>query len=81
LLVISGDDGRLVDFQPQSKHPGFRRDVLCYDVRHDTWNQAGDSPLSRATAPTTKWHKKWLVVSGEVKPGRRSPEVWAVAAK
>ena len=32
LLIISGDDGALASFEPKSRHPGFPRDVLAYDL-------------------------------------------------
>ena len=52
LLVVSGDDGKLVNFEPKAKHPGFPKDVLAYDPASDQWNRVEESPLSRATAPT-----------------------------
>ncbi|MDB6023087.1 MAG: N-acetylneuraminate epimerase [Pedosphaera sp.] len=35
LLIVSGDDGRLVNFEPKSAHPGFPRTVLYYESRAD----------------------------------------------
>jgi len=37
LLVVTGDDGTKVDFQPVREHPGFPRDVLAYDTATDRW--------------------------------------------
>jgi len=76
LLVVSGDDGRLVNFEPKSKHPGFPNDVLAYDAALDQWTQLPESPLSRATAPVVDWHHHAVVVNGEVHPGVRTPQVW-----
>jgi N-acetylneuraminic acid mutarotase len=80
-LVIGGDDGSLVDFQPKTKHPGFPKRVLSYDATLDRWNVVGDAPVSRATLPTARWGNLFVMPSGEMKPGVRSPEVWAVSVK
>jgi len=78
LLVVSGDDGALVDFEPKSRHPGFPKTVLAYDPRRDRWRNLGDSQLSRATAPVVNWRGRAVIVNGEVRPGQRTPEVWAL---
>ncbi len=78
LLIVSGDDGSLVNFEPKSTHPGFPRDVLAYDPEQDKWRKAGDSPLSRATVPVVEWQGCAVIPNGEVRPGRRTPEVWQV---
>lgn len=76
LLIVSGDDGTRANFEPKSAHPGFPTDVLVYDPHSDTWTRAGDSRLSRATAPVVEWHGHAVIPNGEVRPGRRTPEVW-----
>ena len=78
LLVVSGDDGELVNFEPKAKHPGFPRDVLAYTPRDDSWRRMGEPALSRATAPVVQWHDWWVIVNGEVRPGERTPEVWGL---
>jgi hypothetical protein len=78
LLVVSGDDGKLTNFEPKSAHPGFPKDVLAYDPRMDNWVGLGDSPLSRATVSVVPWQGMFVIPNGEVRPGVRSPEVWAV---
>lgn len=77
LAIVSGDDGTKLGFQPPEKHPGFPRDVLCYDVAANTWTRAGEAPFSLATAPALKWKETLVIVSGEVRPGVRSPNVWS----
>lgn len=79
ILIISGDDGALVDFEPKSQHPGFPRDVLSYNPRNDTWEMIERSPLSRATVPVVKWQKQFVIPNGEVRPGRRTPEIWTLS--
>lgn len=77
LLIVSGDDGRFVHFEPPAAHPGFPREVLAYDPRADRWVSLGDSPLSRATVPVVEWRGQAVIPNGESRPGVRSPEVWA----
>jgi N-acetylneuraminic acid mutarotase len=81
MLIVSGDDGGLVDFEPKSAHPGFPKDVLAYDLLNGQWMQLGDSPLSRATTPTVEWNGMWVIPGGEMKPGRRTPEVWGLDSR
>jgi hypothetical protein len=40
----------------------------------------GESPLSRATAPVVSWQGGTVIPNGEVRPGRRTPEVWMLEA-
>jgi N-acetylneuraminate epimerase len=78
LLVVSGDDGKFIDFEPKSAHPGFPKDMLAYDTGADHWTRLGDSPLSRATAPVVEWAGLAVIPNGESRPGRRTPEVWGL---
>ena len=78
LLIVSGDDGTKVNFEPKSKHPGFPKDVLAYDLSNDRWTRIADSPLSRATAPVVEWNGMAVIPNGEPKPGYRTPEVCAL---
>ena len=79
LLIVSGDDGELVNFEPKSAHPGFPKDVLAYDPRADKWTRLGNSAgLSRATVPMVSWHDLAVIPNGEARPGVRTPEVWAL---
>jgi N-acetylneuraminic acid mutarotase len=77
LLVISGDDGRNVHFEPRDEHPGFPRGILAYDLR-GSWKSLADSPLSRATVPAVSWRGRIVIPGGETRPGVRSPEVWGL---
>ena len=81
LLIVSGDDGKKVDFQPVKEHPGFPRDVLAYDAERDAWNAAGQVPFSRATVPAVRWLGRDVIPNGEVRPRVRTPEVWATKLK
>lgn len=76
-------------------HPGFPADVLAYHTITDTWTRLGRFPAApgpdpagnpnagdwpAVTAPTVKWGDRHVVPSGEVRPGVRTPKVWAAQA-
>jgi N-acetylneuraminic acid mutarotase len=74
--ILSGDDGGKFGFKPETGHPGFPRDAWRFDVNEGRWLPAGTVPFSRATVPTTRWREKFVIPSGEARPGYRSNEVW-----
>jgi N-acetylneuraminic acid mutarotase len=76
MLLIGGDDGSLVGFQPARRHPGFPKGVRALDLREGRWMQFGDAPAARATLPVVEWKGLFVLPSGEMRPGVRSPEVW-----
>lgn len=78
VLIAGGDDGSLVNFTPVERHPGFPGAILRYDLTANTWSASGKVPAPRATAPCVSWRGEFVVPSGEVRPGVRSPEVWAL---
>jgi N-acetylneuraminic acid mutarotase len=80
VLLLAGDDGSRVSFQPLDKHPGFPKTVLAYDFTRDCWSEAGEVPAPRATLPCVEWRGMFVVPSGEARPGVRSPEVWSMRA-
>ena len=71
LLIFGGDDGSKIGMQP---HPGFSTEILTYD---DGWKTAGTLPAARVTTPAVRWNSRWVIPSGEMRPGVRAPEVWA----
>lgn len=76
LLVICGDDGSKVGFEPLSKHPGFPRRTLAYDAKRDKWSSAGRVPFSIVTVPVARWNGRYVIANGEARPGVRSPKAW-----
>lgn len=77
IYLIGGDDGTRAGFLPVDKHPGFSGAVLVYDIPTDSWSEEAKTPAPRATVPATMmWHGQFVIPSGEVRPGVRSPEVW-----
>lgn len=76
--LIGGDDGSRAGFSPPEKHPGFPGAVLRYEVAANAWTSAEKTPAPRATLPCVPWDGGFVLPSGEVRPGVRSPEVWRV---
>lgn len=74
--LVGGDDGSRVGFQPVDQHPGFKRTVLAYDCQRGSWQEVDEAAVARATVPCVRWRDGFVIPSGEVRPGVRSPEVW-----
>ncbi|MDP1590206.1 MAG: hypothetical protein Q8M07_20805 [Prosthecobacter sp.] len=81
ILIIGGDDGALVNFEPKSKHPGFPRDVLAFDLKSQSWSRAGEVPFSLVTTNAVLWNDQIVIPGGEARPGVRSPQVWSANKK
>jgi len=82
-LVIGGDDGARVGFQPVAEHPGFPRSILAYDTITRTWAEHGELPAEMrppVTVPTTVWGSITVIPSGEIRPATRTPRVLALSA-
>ena len=77
-LLIGGDDGSHLGFQPLEKHPGFATEMLAYDVNAGHWRTNGTVPAPRATLPAVFWQNRFVIPSGEMRPGVRSPEIWTL---
>lgn len=77
-FVLGGDDGTQVGTDPE-RHAGFRKQVLRFDSKSGKWVAAGELPAPRVTVRCVRWGELWVIPSGEVRPGVRSPEVrvWA----
>lgn len=74
LLVFSGADGS--EWHGEiSKHPGFSTEVLAYHTVTDTWRKLGSIPFGVVTAPSVKWGDGILIVSGELRPCVRNPDI------
>lgn len=74
--ILGGDDGRQLRTSPDH-HLGFDRTILQHDISNGLWHNHGRIPAGRVTAPCVHWHGRWVVVSGECKPGIRSPQIWS----
>lgn len=77
ILVFGGDDGanaaRIMELR--DRHPGFRKEIVAYDVDTDSWLSVGELPLSLVTTNAVRWGDNWLLPGGEDRPGHRSPRV------
>ena len=80
VLVLSGDDGTKVGFQPPEQHPGFTTDVLAYHTSSNTWAKAGEVPVTQLTVPVVAWRGQYVIPNGEIRPGVRTPDVWSLRA-
>ncbi len=77
--IVGGDDGALVNFEPKTKHPGFSHAIWRYGLPQDKWTKIGEAPAANVTNPAAHWRHHTVIVSGEARPGVRSPEVWMMA--
>lgn len=78
IWVLGGDDGELVNFEPKTKHPGFPMTALQFDIAANKWSDGGAMKASLVTNSVTLWQEWHVMVSGEQRPGVRSPAVWGV---
>jgi N-acetylneuraminic acid mutarotase len=81
ILIIGGDDGANVNFEPKSAHPGFPREVLAFDTKSQTWSKVGEVPFSLVTTNAVLWNNDIVIPGGEARPGVRSPQVWSLPVK
>lgn len=75
-LIAGGDDGALVDFEPKTKHPGFPHRLLRFDAATNAWQTLTNMPMANVVNPAVRWHDSTIIISGEARPGVRSPAVW-----
>jgi N-acetylneuraminic acid mutarotase len=79
ILVLGADDGSTAGFQPLQAHPGFSKEMFIYDTQANSWTHTNGAPISCAAVPMVEWNQRFVIPSGELRPGVRSPQVWAVA--
>lgn len=75
IYVFGGDNGSQLNSEP-SAHTGFSKRILVFDLQKQNWQSIGELPAPRVTVPCVSWGNTWIVPSGEIRPGIRSPEVW-----
>ena len=76
LLLLGGDDGAQVNTTP-ADHRGFPKTIFAYDVHIDAWAPAGELPAGLVTTSAVIWRDLLVIPGGEIRPGTRSPQVWA----
>lgn len=81
-LVIAGGVSPefLANLPQNAPHPGFPGDLLSYDIPTNTWTAVAapafaPSAPPRVTAPLAPWRNGFVVPSGEIAPGIRTPTV------
>ncbi len=73
-FILGGDDGSQVGTAPE-RHRGFSEQILRYDPKTDRWMKHGTLSAPRVTVPCVRWRGRWVIPSGEIRPGVRSPDV------
>ena len=76
MIILGGDDGSQVGFKTPEQHPGFSKTALVYDPEADRWTTGIALSISRVTVTLAETANGFVLASGEVRPGIRSPEVW-----
>ena len=74
-LILGGDDGRQAKTAPQA-HRGFSKTMLLFSLREKRWMPAGSFPPATVTASSVAIGNDWIIPTGEVRPGVRTPGVW-----
>ena len=83
VYVLAADDGHLLpklaaDPDFVRRHPGFPKRAWAYHTITDTWADAGPTPACPVTTPAVAFGDGVVLVSGEVRPRVRSPQVWEI---
>ena len=77
LTIFSGDDGSRA-WIPQAVHPGFDADINL--VTSKRIRALGSAPFAHVTTTAVAWRGSWVIPSGEIRPGVRTPAVWMVTS-
>ena len=56
-------------------HKGFSKDVQIYNTITNTLVKVAVLPFGVVTAPIVKWEDEIFVISGEIRPGVRTPKI------
>lgn len=75
-VILGGDDGSNVGYTPPENHPGFAKSALIYEPLNNRWSSQTTLRISRVTVPAAAVSDGFVLASGEIRPGVRSPEVW-----
>ncbi|MBD2756755.1 galactose oxidase [Spirosoma sp. BT704] len=64
----------------QIKHPGFNRTVWQFRTVTKTWSVVDTLPFpTPVTTPIVRWKDHFIIPSGEVSPGIRTPTIWKIS--
>jgi len=60
----------------QAAHPGFSKEVLLYNTITDVWTVIDTIPYEgQVTTAAVKWGEDFIIPSGEIKAGVRTPHI------
>ncbi|MBI1344675.1 galactose oxidase [bacterium] len=76
-LIVSGDDASQLSI-PVAERTGFPATIWKYEPLRNRWSDVGKTPAPRVTLPVVMWQNRAIFISGEQRPGVRSPEVWSL---
>lgn len=76
IIILGGDDGSRLNFQPVEAHPGFPKTWLEYSPELNIWNERSDLPMANVTTTIVPLGNKFIIPNGETRPGVRTAEVW-----
>ncbi|MCH2107586.1 MAG: sodium/solute symporter, partial [Planctomycetes bacterium] len=90
LVLFGGDDGARYGEDLKDAHPGFPATGFAYDPVLDRWRPAGSLPVDPAADPsdalslsawspvttgTVRWGDRFVIPTGEARPGVRTPRI------
>lgn len=75
MLLLGGDDGKQVGVAPDA-HKGFPGQIRVLSHSASGWMDGGSFPPAVVTATPISTPHGWVIPSGEIRPGIRSPGVW-----
>lgn len=79
LAIAGGVSPEFLATLPETgPHPGFPGGILVYNFTTDTWAEISAThggPPPRVTSPMCRWRDRFVVPSGEIAPGIRTPTV------
>ena len=50
----------------------------AYNTITNTWKIVGEVPVGHVTTTMVDWRARFVMPSGEIRPGKRSPAVWSL---
>lgn len=77
ILILGGADSTRHKL-PQQDHPGWSRNFIFYDLKSGKWDTSKvgiSSVLPVVTAPALNVGDGYILFSGEISPGKRTPEI------
>lgn len=79
LLLLGGDNGSQVT-TPPTAHCGFPTTVFALDPATSAWSPAPVPPLPLGLVTTSAilWRDHLVIPGGEIRPGIRSTQIWAL---